>query len=205
MTAILEPPKSVEAPLESMPLLESIRFSPLELMRFSGERYDELWRLGLITSDDRVELLNGQIVRKPEMNPPHLYTLSDLHTRILFQFYNRAVVLNQSTIFLPQDGRPDPDIALLKLGTPRDRLPLPEDIDLIIEVSDSTVARDRETKLALYARDNIIEYWIVNLAQRQLEVYRQPDGLRYGSSFTVKDGSPTACLAFPNDLIAWAV
>lgn len=115
------------------------------------------------------------------------------------------MTISQNTIQLPQDGRPDPDIALLKLGTPRTRLPLPEDIHLIIEVSNSILARDRETKLALYARDNIIEYWILNLEQMQLEVYRDPDGTRYATSFTVKDAAPTACLAFPNDPIIWSV
>jgi Uma2 family endonuclease len=190
MTAMLEQPKKIEA--------------PLELMRFSGERYDELWKLGLITSDDRVELLNGHIVRKPIMNPPHLYSLLDLNARLVIQFQNRALIANQSTIYLPQDGRPDPDITLLKLETPRDRLPSPNDIHLVIEVSDSTLTRDRETKLALYARDGITEYWIINLEDQQLEVYRDPEGTRYATSFTVKNAIPTACLAFPNDLIAWA-
>ncbi len=189
MTAMLERPKPIE--------------TPLELMRFSGERYDELWKLGLITSDDRVELLNGQIVRKPDMNPPHLYSVKDNYDRVNQLFLNRAITIAQSTIVLPQDGRPDPDIALLKLETPRDRLPLPTDIHLIIEVSDSTLSRDRDTKLALYARDGIIEYWIINLADSQLEVYRDPDGTRYATSFTVKNATPTACLAFPDDLIAW--
>lgn len=190
MTAILEKPKITEA--------------PLELMRFSGERYDELWKSGFITSDDRVELLDGQIVRKPEVNPRHLYSVKDIYDRVNQLFQNRAVTISQSTIRLPQDGRPDPDITLLKLETPRDRLPLPTDIYLVIEVSDSTLARDRDTKLELYARDGITEYWIVNLEQNQLEVYRDPDGTRYASSFTVKNAVPTACLAFPDDLIQWA-
>jgi Uma2 family endonuclease len=190
MTAILEKTKLSEA--------------PLELMRFTGERYDELCRIGFITSDDRVELLDGQIVRKPEMNPPHLYSLLELHTRMVLQFHSRAWVSSQTTIRLPQDGRPDPDITVFKLETPRDHLPLPEDILLLIEVSDSTLNRDRETKLELYARDGIVEYWIVNLEQNQLEVYRDPEGTRYATSFTVKNAKPTACLAFPDDLIEWS-
>ena len=187
MTAFLEPGKR----------------AGLELMRFAGVHYDALWVYGLMTSDDRVELLDGLIVTKPEATPRHIYALSDLYARLVLQFQPRATVLSQGTIFLPQDGRPDPDIALIQLETPRDRLPLPEDIYLLIEVSDSTLARDRETKLALYARDNILEYWIVNLEQDQLEVYREPDGTRYARSFTVKDGAATACLAFPTDLIDW--
>lgn len=183
--------------------LEPHKRAALELMRFTGARCDELWAHGFFTSDDRVELLDGQIVTKLEASPRHVYGLTDLRTRLLLQFHTRATVLNQGTIFLLQDGRPDPDIALIRLETPRDRLPLPEDIHLLIEVSDSTLARDRETKLALYARDNILEYWIVNLEQNQLEVYREPDGTRYASSFTVKNGAATACLGFPNDLIDW--
>jgi len=187
MTAFLEPDKR----------------AALELMRFTGTRYDEWWAHGLMTSDDCVELLDGLIVTKPAASPRHIYALSDLYTRLVLQFHTRATVLNQSTIVLPQDGRPDPDIALIRSGTSRDRLPLPEDIHLLIEVSDSTLARDRETKLALYARDNILEYLIVNLEQNQLEVYREPDGTRYATSFTVKDGAATACVAFPNDPIDW--
>jgi Uma2 family endonuclease len=178
--------------------------APFELMRFSGERYDELCKSGFITSDDRVELLDGQIVRKPEMNPPHLYSLLELHTRMILQFHSRAWVSSQTTIRLPQDGRPDPDITVFKHETPKDRLPLPDDIYLLIEVSDSTLTRDRETKLELYARDGIVEYWIINLEQHQLEVYRDPDGTRYASSFTVKNATPTPCLAFPDDPIQWA-
>ena len=187
MTAFMEQPKTLG----------------LEPMRFSGERYDELWALGLLTSDDRIELLDGQIVRKPEVNPRHLYRVKDLYDRLVIQFQARAVVFNQNTIFLPQDGRPDPDIALIQHDTPRDRLPLPENIYLLIEVSDSTLARDRETKMALYARDGILEYWIVNLEQDQLEVYREPDGTRYARSFTIKDGAATTCVAFPTDPIDW--
>jgi Uma2 family endonuclease len=193
MTAMLEKPQTKTA-----------TEAPLELMRFSGEQYDQLWKIGFITSDDRVELLNGQIVRKPEMNPPHLYSVKRVYDRINRQFENRAVTIAQSTIRLPQDGRPDPDITLFKLETPEDRLPLPDDIYLLIEVSDSTLTRDRETKLELYARDGITEYWIVNLEQQQLEVYREPDGTRYATSFTVKNAVPTACLAFPDDPIQWA-
>jgi Uma2 family endonuclease len=183
--------------------LEHVTKPVVELFRFSAERYDDLWQRGLLTSDDRVELLDGQIVRKPDVNPLHLYALHDLHKRIQEQFKTRALALNQSTIYLPQDGRPDPDVALVRTDVPRTRLPMPEDIHLIIEVAHSTVTRDRELKLPLYARDNIQEYWIVNLEENQLEVYREPNGMRYATTLTVRDGKPMACLAFPDDLIVW--
>jgi Uma2 family endonuclease len=173
-------------------------------MRFSGAQYDELWKIGFLTADDRVELLDGHLIKKPETTPKHIYALLELYQNVMMLFQNRAVTLCRSTIQLPEDSRPDPDIALLKLETPRDRLPLPDDIYLVIEVSDSTLIRDRETKLELYARDGITEYWIVNLEQNQLEVYRDPEGTRYATSFTVKNATPTTCLAFPDDAIQWA-
>jgi Uma2 family endonuclease len=175
----------------------------LELFRFTAERFDWLVAQGFITSEDRVELLDGQIVRKPDVNPPHLYRVKDMYDRVFSQFRERAVAICQSTIQLPKDGRPDPDVALLRLDTPRSRLPLPEDIHLLIEVADTSLGRDRDFKLPLYARDGIKEYWIVNLEQNHLEVYRDPDGDRYATSFTLRDARPAACLDFPEDPIDW--
>jgi Uma2 family endonuclease len=186
MTALLERPKK-----------------PEELMRFSGQQYDQLFEIGFLTNEDRVELLDGQIIRKPEVNSNHYYALADFHKRLLFQFDAQAMVVNQGTIFLPQDGRPDPDIVLAHHGIPRHRVPLPEEIFLLIEVSDSTLRRDRNTKLELYARDAINEYWILNLEERQLEVYRDPKGLHYLTSFTLQEGQLASCLAFPEQQINW--
>ena len=172
-------------------------------MRFSGVQYDQLWEIGFLTSDDRVELLDGQIVRKPEVNSPHYYAPADFHKRLLFQFNNRAMVVNQGTIQLPQDGRPDPDIVLADQEIPRYRVPLPEEIFLLIEVSDSTLYRDQNTKLALYARDNIIEYWILNLEEKQLEIYRDPQGETYQTKLILQVGQMASCSAFPDDQIDW--
>ncbi len=172
-------------------------------MRFSGQQYDQLWEIGFLTSEDRVELLDGQIIRKPEVNSNHYYALADFHKRLLFQFDARAMVVNQGTISLPQDGRPDPDIVLAHQGIPRYRVPLPEEIYLLIEVSDSTLRRDQITKLELYARDNITEYWILNLEDSQLEIYRDPKDATYQTKLILETGQLATCLAFPNDQIDW--
>jgi Uma2 family endonuclease len=174
-----------------------------ELMRFSGARYDQLWQLGVFNNDDRIELLDDQIVRKPEVNSARWHTLYELHKMLLLQLGTRAVVANQSAIRLPQDGRPDPDIVLVRSDLPRQDIPEPSDIYLLIEVADSTLERDRQYKLPLYARDGILEYWIVDIENQQLEVYRDPQFDRYLTSFALKVGQDAVCLAFPDDLVAW--
>jgi Uma2 family endonuclease len=74
---------------------------------------------------------------------------------------------------------------------------------LLIEVADSTLERDRQYKLPLYARDNILEYWILDIEHQQLEVYRDPQFDRYLTSFTLQANQDAACLAFPDDFVAW--
>ncbi len=89
---------------------------------------------------------------------------------------NKAVVRGQEPIILPTDSEPEPDIAIAQ-GQADDYLlshPQPENILLVIEVSDSTLNYDQNTKLSLYAEDGISDYWIINLVANQLERYSQP-------------------------------
>jgi Uma2 family endonuclease len=195
MTAMLEPVKTKN--------LEKIEQVFLRSIRFTFSMFERMLETGVIGDDPRVELLDGQIVEMEPVKPEHIFRVKDIYDRLVPQI-SKAMVLNQSSIELPSDGCPQPDIALLRPETPRDRLARPEDVLLLIEVSDSTLEKDRNAKLALYARDSINEYWIVNLQDDQLEVYRDPQRERYATSFTVKAGSSQACLAFPEDAIDWS-
>jgi Uma2 family endonuclease len=94
-------------------------------------------------------------------------------------------------------------VFLIRSDAGQSDAPFPEDIYLLIEVADSSIARDMDLKLKLYARDGIREFWIVNLKADQLEVYREPDGERYATSFTLKSGELATCLEFPSDAIDW--
>jgi Uma2 family endonuclease len=143
-------------------------------------------------------------VEMEPVNTPHVNRVKDLYDRLQKLFADQVDIYAQSPIELPQDGRPQPDLTILKSGSARAHLPLPEDVLLLIEVSDSTLEKDRNAKLALYARDGISEYWIVNLQDNQLEVYRDPQRERYATSFTVQPGTKQACLTFPNDPIDWS-
>jgi Uma2 family endonuclease len=173
-------------------------------MRFTLPMFERMHEAGVIDDDPKLELLDGQIYILPIAGLAHINRVKDIYDRLIKQMRAKSIVFNQSSIELTIASCPQPDIALLRPETPRDRLARPEDVLLLIEVSDSTLEKDRNAKLALYARDGIQEYWIVNLQDDQLEVYRDPQRERYATSFTVKPGSSQACLAFPEDAIDWS-
>jgi Uma2 family endonuclease len=196
MTATLEPTKT-----KNLEKIEQVFLRPI---RFTRPMFERMIEVGVIGDDPRVELLDGQIVEMEPVNTPHVNRIKDLYDRLQKLFADRVDIYSQSPIDLPQDGRPQPDLAILKSGSAREHLPLPEDVLLLIEVSDSTLEKDRNAKLALYARDGIQEYWIVNLQDDQLEVYRDPQRERYTTSFSIKPGTKQTCLAFPEDAIDWS-
>jgi Uma2 family endonuclease len=180
-------------------LLERTAFKPV---RFTARQVRTMLETGVLTGKPRLELLDGELLEVNPMNPAHVWRVTDLNERLVQQFKGRVQIISQSTIELPQDGLPQPDFALVSPDVPRSRWALPPEIYLIIEIADSSLEDDRSRKLRLYARDGIQEYWIVNLIHDQLEVYRDPDGDRYDTMFTVKTEAQT-CLAFPDDPVHW--
>jgi Uma2 family endonuclease len=120
--------------------------------------------------------------------------------RLFFtQFGEQVLVAVQNPVEIDQHSEPEPDIAILR---PRDDFyasahPTPEDIFLLIEISDSTIRYDRTVKIPLYAEDNIIEAWIVDVNAEWVEVYRQPSATGYRSLQTFTRGQTIALLAFP--------
>lgn len=173
------------------------------LMRFSLSLFEQMLELGLIADDARVELLDGQIVELPEMNQPHVNAIKHLYDGLQRIFSTRADVYAQSPIRLPSDGRPLPAVFMVHLGAGLPETPNPESVYLLIEVAASSLNEDRKTKLALYARDNIKEYWILNLVDKQLEIYRDPKDETYITPLVLEYGQLATSLAFPNNPIDW--
>jgi Uma2 family endonuclease len=138
--------------------------------------YEELMRVGLLDEDSNVELLEGWIVPKMPKYPPHDSRIDWLNHWLIRNLPDGWIVRVQNSI-VTADSVPAPDVAVVR-GQPgdyEDRHPTGADTALIIEVADSTVRRDR-AKAAIYARAGVPEYWIVNLQDRQIEVYSQPRG-----------------------------
>jgi Uma2 family endonuclease len=145
------------------------------LHRFTVEQYHRLIDNGVLTTEDRVELLEGWIVDKMPHNPPHDGTVSRINRRILRLLPENWLLRVQAAITLAV-SEPEPDLAVVR--GPEDvyfeRHPGPRDIALLIEVADSSLLEDRRDKGLIYARARIPVYWIVNLRDSCIEVYTQP-------------------------------
>ncbi len=143
----------------------------------SGDEYDHLVRTGVLTKQDKVELLEGYMVLKMPTNPPHDNATNVLTELLVRLVPNGWVVRGQATAKLSV-SRPEPDVAVAR-GDRRTyftRHPGPADFGLVVEVSDSSLDRDQLDKTRIYARDRIPVYWVVNLVDRRVEVYTNPNG-----------------------------
>lgn len=145
--------------------------------RFSVAEYHKLTEIGVLTEDDNLELLEGYLVLKMPRNPPHDGTIQ-LIQGTLPQVVPPGWCMRIQCAITLSDSEPEPDVALAR-GNARSflsRHPGPVDIGLVIEVSDTTLLGDRADKGRIYARAGLACYWIVNLTDRQVEVYTSPSG-----------------------------
>lgn len=147
------------------------------LARFSVARYQKMIEAGILTSEDKVELLENYVVLKMPRNPPHDGTIQ-LITETLGKAVPQGWRLHvQLTVVLP-DSQPEPDFAVVR-GEVRSyfsRHPAPADTGMVVEVANSSLLRDQRDKTRIYARSGIPRYWIVNLVDQRIEVYTQPSG-----------------------------
>ena len=143
----------------------------------TGDQYDKLVRCGVLTRGDRVELLEGYLVLRVPESPSH-----DNAANVLTEVLSNMVpagwrVRPWGTVAL-DESRPEPDVALARgdSKTFSARHPGPADLGLVVEVSESSLARDELDKTRIYARDSIPVYWVVNLVDRRVEVFTDPTG-----------------------------
>jgi hypothetical protein len=134
-------------------------------------------RMGILTEDDRVELLEGWIVPKMAHNPPHDVTVDQAQETLRARLPAGWRIRVQSAI-TTEDSEPEPDIVVVPGPVTRyvTRHPEPQDIGLLVEVSDANLQRDRNEKSRLYARARIGCYWIINIPDQQVEVFTDPTG-----------------------------
>jgi Uma2 family endonuclease len=162
--------------------------------RFTVNEYHKMGDAGILSEDDRVELIDGEIVEMSPINIPHATCVDLLNMIFAPLLAGRGVVRIQNPIFIDDINEPQPDVTLLKLRVYREQEqhPGPDDILLLIEVADATVRFDRVEKIPRYARAGIVEVWLVNIPKGIVEVYSDPVDGKFRSIQRVgKDDSIT--------------
>jgi Uma2 family endonuclease len=145
--------------------------------------YHRMGEAGILSERDRVELIEGELVAMAPIGSNHSGTVNTLNRRLILRVGDRGVVAVQNPVRLDDLSEPQPDFAVLKPRPDDYRLATPraDEVLLIIEVADSSLAYDRAVKRSLYARHRIPEFWIVNLQAGEVEVCRTPSGDDYAS------------------------
>lgn len=158
--------------------------------QISLDDYHKMIEAGILTEEDKVELIEGDIIHMSPKGSKHASCIRKILTWLPEKIATSAQLQIQDSIQIPDVSEPEPDLAL---AIPRADYyvhthPLPEEILLVIEVADSSLSIDREIKLPLYAAAGIPEYWIINLRDRQIEVHRKPSGKHYLKSQILNPG-----------------
>ena len=155
---------------------------------------------GVLPPDARVELLNGEILDKSPIGPFHGGVTTYLNQVFTAASKGRWTTIVQNPVHLNDHSEPQPDLILAKPSRDfyRNRHPQPEDVFLLVEVSDTSLTTDREDKLPAYGRSGIGEVWIVNLADLTIEVYREPNFTGYGAKTILRAGDKAIPQAFPD-------
>jgi len=175
----------------AMPMSEAIR--PLK-----RREYDRLVALGAFV-DEKIELLEGQLVPMSPIGPPHSSAVQTLTELLLPALLGRAKVFVQSPFAALDSSEPEPDLTIVPTG--EYRCEHPTHAYLIIEVAESSLQRDRGQKQRIYAQAGVPEYWIVDVAGRRIEVYTDPSPEGYATQQGVDHDGSLAPRAFPDVVV----
>jgi Uma2 family endonuclease len=155
--------------------ISTVASPPLTPHRFAVEQYHRMIESGVFSDGDRVELLEGLILEMTPIGIPHRYTVQELMKRIMRLLPETwDIFVGQPITLATSEPQPDLTVVRGKNSDYPDRNPGPGDIGLIIEVADSSLQVDRGTKSRIYAATGIPEFWIVDVANRQVEIHRDP-------------------------------
>jgi Uma2 family endonuclease len=201
MAAVIEVPGAAQ-PLTVLNGLPESRL-------FTAKEYQHLVEVGILNEDERIELIEGRIVRMAPKNIKHAMATRRANrcfTRVLGE---RVIISVQDPVLLNGFSEPEPDIVLL--APPDDRYleshPTPKDIFLVLEIADSSLAYDRGVKCPLFAKNGILQFCLLNFQNRELEDYREPGPNGYRRKQTYSEDESFNLVAFPkisikvNDLL----
>ncbi len=172
--------------------------------RLSRARYDAMIDAGILTENDAVELLDGQIYEAMPKGTRHNARISRIAELLTLKLHERCTIYVQNSIALHEYSEPEPDIAVLR---PREdfyegALPEPQDVLFLVEVSDSTLVYDRDLKIPLYAASDIPEVWLVDIQAKTVTVHREPEGNGYRVTDVYRSGDEIVLSAFGDEAVS---
>ncbi|MBI4311964.1 MAG: Uma2 family endonuclease [Chloroflexi bacterium] len=170
---------------------------------FTVDEYYKMAEAGILTEDDRVELIDGEIVEMPPIGSPHGGTTGFLHDFFSDRLRGRAIAFAQHSVRLGVYSEPQPDIVVVRARDDyyRRSHPTPADVYFLIEVCDTTIASDRRLKLPMYARAGIPEVWLVDLNAGRVEVYTGASEQGYADVRILGRGGTLSPTAFPDVVV----
>jgi Uma2 family endonuclease len=172
--------------------------------RWTRDEYYRMADSGILRPDDRVELIDGEILTMAPQKSPHATAMQLAYEALREAFGDGFHVRPQLPLALDETNEPEPDLAVVA-GSPRDYAEdHPSTAVLVVEVAETSLGFDRGVKKALYARFGIPEYWIVDLIERLVEVYRSPQGPDYREQRVLTDADSIAPFGPPAAVIAVA-
>jgi Uma2 family endonuclease len=178
----------------------TLTVEPTAVKYWTVQDYHRMSEMGFLTPEERTELINGQIVLMASKGAPHVTSLHLLANELRDQLGNTALVRTQDPIQLDDWLEPEPTLVIARgtVSDYADRHPRPSNIELVVEVADSTLKQDCEIKDKLYAQAGITDYWVLDLKNRQLHVFRNPTPTGYTSHLILTEPNQIAPLSFPS-------
>ena len=181
--------------ITSMAMLDVTQLDPEQRRPITRAEYDAMGEAGLF-QDERVELLDGVIVRMSPRSVPHDDVIERLSEILLPKLVGRARVRIQLAFAASDYSEPEPDLMIVPKDEPRSDHP--QHATLVIEVSASSLRFDRTTKASIYARAGVLAYFVVNVAERSIEAYGAPESGRYSEVTVLRDEGRLAVPGFPD-------
>lgn len=174
--------------------------SLIKRRRFTADEYQCMARAGILLEDERVELIEGEILLMSPIGRRHAARVNLLNHWFVQRVGDRAIVSPQNPVRLSPHSEPQPDLLLLKFRQDfyESQLPSPEDVLLLIEISETSSAYDRRIKLPRYAAAGILEVWLLEIRRRRVGVHREPSPQGYGSVEWLEAGAELAPAALPD-------
>ena len=175
-----------------------------ELRSLSVQDYHRMVEAGILAADERVELIEGQLYKMAAKGTAHSAAVTRIDRVLSRLLAGKALLRFQDPVQLSDFSEPEPDIAVVQID-PLDyetHHPRPKEVFWLIEVADSTLRRDRDLKVPIYGRSGIQEYWILDVQERCLYVFREPEPTGYRVQQKLSEQDTITSLAFPECEIA---